>query len=118
MKKPGIRRSSDHPMTRSADDLMTDPTEGLNRWEAVLNSQLATAYGVCRHITRSAARNFYYAFLVLPRERRNAISAVYAFMRHSDDLADDPGLTRREREDKLTEWRGAPHRGGAGGHNH
>ena len=116
MKNPGIRRSSDHPMTRSADDPMTDPTEGLNRWEAVLNSQLATAYGVCRHITRSAARNFYYAFLVLPRERRNAISAVYAFMRHSDDLADDPGLTRREREDKLTEWRGALHRVVAGEH--
>jgi len=75
-----------------------------------MNSQLAAAYAVCRHVTRSAARNFYYGFLVLPRERRNALSAVYAFMRHSDDLADDPGLTRREREDKLTDWRNALHR--------
>ena len=76
----------------------------------LLNSQLAAAYGVCRHIARSAARNFYYGFLVLPRERRNALSAIYAFMRHSDDLSDDPGLTRREREDRLTEWRSALHR--------
>ena len=75
-----------------------------------MNSQLAAAYAVCRHITRSAARNFYYGFLVLPRRRRNALSAVYAFMRHSDDLSDAPGLTRREREDKLTEWRNALHR--------
>jgi phytoene synthase len=79
-----------------------------------MNSQLAAAYAVCRHITRSAARNFYYGFLVLPRERRDALSAVYAFMRHSDDLSDDPGLTRRERQDKLTEWRDALHRVVAG----
>jgi 15-cis-phytoene synthase len=81
-----------------------------------MNSQLAAAYGVCRQITRSAARNFYYGFLVLPRERRDALSAVYAFMRHSDDLSDDPGLTRREREDKLTEWRNALHRVSEGEH--
>ena len=81
-----------------------------------MNSQLAAAYGVCRHITRSAARNFYYGFLVLPRERRDALSAVYAFMRHSDDLSDDPGLSRREREDKLTEWRDALHRVAEGEH--
>ena len=79
-----------------------------------MNSQVAAAYAVCRHITRSTARNFYYGFLVLPRERRNALSAVYAFMRHSDDLSDDPGLSRREREDKLTEWRQSLHRTVAG----
>ncbi len=81
-----------------------------------MNSQLAAAYGVCRQITRSAARNFYYGFLVLPRERRDALSAVYAFMRHSDDLSDEPGLTRREREDKLAEWRDALHRVAEGEH--
>jgi len=81
-----------------------------------MNSQLAAAYGVCRQITRSAARNFYYGFLVLPRERRDALSAVYAFMRHSDDLSDDPGLSRREREDRLTEWRDALHRVAEGEH--
>ncbi len=74
-----------------------------------MNSQLAAAYGVCRHITRSAAKNFYYGILVLPRERRNALCAVYAFMRHSDDLSDEPGLPPRERTEKLEAWLDALH---------
>jgi 15-cis-phytoene synthase len=69
---------------------------------------------VCRHISRAAARNFYYGFLVLPREKRDALSAVYAFMRHSDDLSDAAGLSPREREDKLTEWRKSLHAAVAG----
>ena len=81
-----------------------------------MDSQLAAAYEACRHITRAAARNFYYAFLVLPREKRNALSAVYAFMRHSDDLSDEPGLSPAEREERLTAWRDALHRAAAGGH--
>ncbi|HSB74879.1 MAG TPA: squalene/phytoene synthase family protein, partial [Terriglobales bacterium] len=52
----------------------------------VTESQLSTAYGVCRRIARSAAKNFYYGFLALPRPKRDALSAVYAFMRQSDDL--------------------------------
>jgi phytoene synthase len=79
-----------------------------------MNSQVAAAYSVCRHITRSAARNFYYAFLVLPRERRDALSGVYAFMRLCDDLSDEPGLTQRQRADRLSEWRLALHRAFAG----
>ena len=74
-----------------------------------MNSQLAAAYSVCRHITRSAAKNFYYGILVLPRERRDAICAVYAFMRHSDDLSDEPGLPPPERTEKLEAWLDALH---------
>ncbi len=77
--------------------------------------QLATAYGVCRHITRSAAKNFYYGFLVLPRHKRNALSAVYAFMRHADDLSDDPKLPIPERRQRLGEWLDAYHRVAEGG---
>ena len=29
--------------------------------------QLDTAYGICRHVARTAAKNFYYGFMVLPR---------------------------------------------------
>jgi phytoene synthase len=68
--------------------------------------QLDTAYGVCRHITRSAARNFYYGFLALPGRKRNALSAVYAFMRHADDLSDDASLSIPERRRKLSDWLG------------
>ena len=55
-------------------------------------SQLVVAYSVCRSIARSAAKNFYYAFLVLPPPKRQALCAVYAFMRRCDDIADEPGL--------------------------
>lgn len=76
--------------------------------------QLATAYGVCRHITRSAAKNFYYGFLVLPRRKRNALSAVYAFMRHADDISDDPSLSIEDRRTKLDSWLENYHRVYAG----
>ncbi len=67
-------------------------------------SQLAIAYSVCRGITRASARNFYYAFLVLPKSKRRALCAVYAFMRHCDDIADDPGLSFEERRQKLSNF--------------
>jgi len=66
--------------------------------------RLNTAYSVCRHIARSSAKNFYYGFLLLPARKRNALSAVYAFMRHADDLSDDPGMTPAERRQKLAEF--------------
>ncbi len=66
--------------------------------------QLRAAYGVCRHIARSAAKNFYYGFLVLPAPKRNALSAVYAFMRHADDISDDPSIPAEQRREKLDGW--------------
>ena len=68
--------------------------------------QLRAAYSVCRHIARSAAKNFYYGFLLLPSRKRNALSAVYAFMRHADDLSDDPAIPPEQRRGKLDEWMG------------
>ncbi len=81
---------------------------------APTESQLAVAYSVCRSITRSAAKNFYYAFLVLPRAKRQALCAVYAFMRRCDDIADDESLSQFERRQKLTEWLDAFHRAQSG----
>jgi len=69
--------------------------------------QLRAAYGVCRHIARSAAKNFYYGFLALPARKRNALSAVYAFMRHADDISDDPSIPCDQRREKLKEWMNA-----------
>jgi 15-cis-phytoene synthase len=68
------------------------------------------AYSVCRGITRTAAKNFYYAFLVLPRPKRQALCAVYAFMRRCDDIADDVTLSLPERRQKLDVWLEALHR--------
>lgn len=67
-------------------------------------SQLAVAYSVCRGITRSRAKNFYYGFLVLPKRKRRALCAVYAFMRRCDDIADDPSVPVLERRQKLDLW--------------
>jgi phytoene synthase len=77
-------------------------------------SQLAVAYSVCRGITRAAARNFYYAFLALPRPKRQALCAVYAFMRRCDDIADDESLSLRDRRQKLDTWLDSFHRAAAG----
>jgi phytoene synthase len=69
-----------------------------------VNQQLSHAYAVCRGISRRAAKNFYYGFMVLPSEKRNALSAVYAFMRHADDITDEPGIDPQQKRQKLTEW--------------
>jgi len=65
---------------------------------------LAKAYAACRAIARREAKNFYYAFVALPTPRRNAICAIYAFMRRADDLADDESLSRDERRRRLAAW--------------
>jgi len=49
---------------------------------------LADAYAQCEAITRRAAANFYYGIRLLPRERRRAMCAVYAFARRVDDIGD------------------------------
>lgn len=50
---------------------------------------LEEAYGHCRAVARSEARNFYYGFILLPPERRAGIYAAYAFSRRADDSVDD-----------------------------
>ena len=77
-------------------------------------SQIAVAYSVCRSITRAEAKNFYYAFLVLPTAKRQALCAVYAFMRRCDDIADDFTQPSYERRQRLEAWLDAFHRAESG----
>lgn len=77
-------------------------------------SQLDMAYAVCRGIARSQAKNFYYGFLVLPKRKRQALSAVYAFMRRCDDISDDPQLSINDRRLRLDAWVDAFHAAQAG----
>jgi phytoene synthase len=52
------------------------------------------SYEYCRRVARRRAKNFYYSFVLLSRPQRNAMCAIYAFMRYCDDLSDEPGATR------------------------
>jgi 15-cis-phytoene synthase len=62
---------------------------------------LAESYAFCRSVARTRAKNFYYSFVLLPREQRNAMCAIYAFMRYCDDLSDEPGASF----EPLERWR-------------
>jgi len=50
--------------------------------------QLADAYDRCEAVTREQAANFFYGIRLLPRERRRAMCAAYAFARRVDDIGD------------------------------
>jgi len=64
---------------------------------------LEESYAYCRKVARTRARNFYYSFVLLSSQQRDAMSAIYAFMRHCDDLSDEPGANAAA----LDEWRKA-----------
>jgi phytoene synthase len=67
-------------------------------------TELAASYEHCRNLARTAARNFYYGFALLPPAKRDALCALYAFMRRADDISDSD----RELKDKsegLKGWR-------------
>ncbi len=75
-------------------------------------TQLAASYGHCRRIARTEARNFYYGFLLLPPAKRDALCALYAFMRQVDDVSDSLGGA--EKPERLADWRGRLDRALAG----
>jgi 15-cis-phytoene synthase len=65
---------------------------------------IAEAYAVCSAIAQREAKNFYYSFRVLPKHKRNAMCAVYAFMRRADDISDDEALPVAERREVMARW--------------
>jgi phytoene synthase len=58
-----------------------------------------------RTITRKSASNLALAFVLLPREKRDGMSALYAFCREVDDVADDESLPVEQRRERLAGWR-------------
>lgn len=67
-------------------------------------------FDACRRLTRDNAKSFYFASFPLPREKRDATYAVYAFCRTADDIVDDakPGEEAQARE-RLAELRALLH---------
>lgn len=72
-----------------------------------------TGSGTCRTVTRASRSNFAYAFLVLPKPKREALYAIYAFCRISDDVVDEDGTAaldapipaRATPAERLKAWR-------------
>ena len=69
-----------------------------------MNTDAQEAYAYCREVTRQHAKNFYYAFLFLPKAQRDAMYTVYAFCRYCDDIADD-GQALTTQQTLLEDWR-------------
>lgn len=66
---------------------------------------LGQSYEYCRRVARSRAKNFYYSFLLLPKPKRDAMCAMYAFMRYCDDLSDEPADAGQPRALEMERWR-------------
>jgi phytoene synthase len=64
--------------------------------------KVRAAYAECRRLARCHYENFPVASYLVPREKRDALAAIYAFARYADDLADEPGVEGRL--EKLAEW--------------
>jgi phytoene synthase len=58
-----------------------------------------------RVITKKSASNLALAFILLPRPKRDAMSALYAFCREVDDVADNETVPTEKRRTQLSEWR-------------
>ncbi len=65
---------------------------------------IEAAYAACRAIAKREAKNFYYSFVALPPHKRDAMCAIYAFMRHADDISDDESKDHATRRAELAQW--------------
>jgi phytoene synthase len=78
--------------------------------EEMDSPELAESKRYCARLTREAAKNFYYGLKLLPEPKRSAMFALYAYMRHVDDIADDDdGKSIEQRKRNLDEWRKRTH---------
>jgi phytoene synthase len=80
-------------------------------------TSLARSYSYCERLARREAANFYHAFHLLPRSQRQAMCALYAFLRIADDLSDAPGPAA-ERRVALADWRCGLDRALKGNYSH
>src|SRR5579872_3933241 len=69
----------------------------------VSDTRLRAAYTECRRLASRHYENFPTASYLVPRDKRDALAAVYAFARYADDVADEPGVENRL--EKLADWR-------------
>jgi squalene synthase HpnC/squalene synthase HpnD len=93
------------PLVTSAEpDSVARPTSST---AAVMRSDtesVAASYAECARIARASRSSFYLAFFGLRKEKRNALCALYAFMRLVDNVSDEPGDLDSKRNG-LARWR-------------
>jgi squalene synthase HpnC len=70
------------------------------------STAVAESYERCHRIARASHSNFYYAFFLLPKPKRDGLAALYAFMRLVDDVADE-GADLAAKQRGLAKWRAA-----------
>jgi 15-cis-phytoene synthase len=78
--------------------MSSDSVRGLDR------DELVRSYRLCRRLAYAANSTFSRMFWLLPHDQRRAMEALYAFARHTDDLADGPEPID-ERRKRLAAWR-------------
>ena len=83
-----------------------DPKSAAAAQEPSADHLVAQSYEECHRIARSSHSNFYYAFFLLPKKRRDGLAALYAFMRLVDDVADE-GHDLATKQRGLAKWRAA-----------
>ncbi len=71
-----------------------------------LSATVAESYEASHRIARESRSNFYYAFFLLPKPKRDGLAALYAFMRLVDDVADE-GADLAAKQRGLAKWRAA-----------
>jgi len=71
-----------------------------------VNPEIQASYAACRQLARRATSNFVFSFALVPREKRQAMWALYAFLRQTDDLADRADSDENKRA-ALVVWRNA-----------
>ena len=62
------------------------------------------AFQFCERLAHDHYENFPVASMLVPREKRPHVYAIYSFARIADDYADEPGLTPAERVNSIVEW--------------
>ena len=104
-----VRTMVKHLLNKNSNSSGKVPAPGVvgAQHAAPLSSEsIEASYEACHGIARASRSNFYYAFFLLPKPKRDALAALYAFMRLVDDVSDeDQGLLAKQRG--LAKWRAA-----------
>lgn len=87
--------------------LLVEAHSALENWSHIQPAKTNTpflrqAYAYCATLTRHHSKTFYLASALLPKEQKEAVQALYAFCRVSDDIIDRRGGNRAQ---MLASWR-------------